>query len=74
MRIIVESQMRTKKEIEESILELTPLLELAAESYFSMIESKQNGEEVSEIDFIKALSEYEILKKEVETLQWILKI
>jgi len=66
--------MRTKKEIEESILELTPLLELAAESYFSMIESKQNGEEVSEIDFIKALSEYEILKKEVETLQWILKI
>lgn len=64
--------MRTKKEIEESILELTPLLELAEESYFSMIESKQKGEEISQIDFMKISSDYDVLKIEIETLQWVL--
>jgi hypothetical protein len=64
--------MRTRKEIEESIVELTPLLELAAEAYFSMIESKQGGEEISEIDFIKTLSEYEIIQLQIETLKWVL--
>jgi len=63
---------RTKKEIEESILELTPLLELAEESYFSMIESKQKGEEISQIDFMKISSDYDVLKIEIETLQWVL--
>ena len=64
--------MRTEIEIEDSILELTPLLELAAESYFSMVESKQNGEEVSELYFIKVMSEYDILKLEIDTLKWVL--
>jgi hypothetical protein len=64
--------MRTEIEIEDSIIELTPLLELAAESYFSLVESKQNGEEVSELDFIKAMSEYDILKLEIDTLKWVL--
>jgi hypothetical protein len=64
--------MRNRHEIEESIAELTPLLELAAEEYFSLVESKQKGEEVSEVDFIKTMSEYDILKLEIETLQWVL--
>jgi hypothetical protein len=64
--------MRNKHEIQERIDELTPKFELAEESYFSTIEEKQGGEDVYESDFLKIESDYEILKKEIETLQWVL--
>jgi len=64
--------MKTKKEIEDKIAELTPGFELAEESYFSMIEEKQEGGEIYQSDFLKIESEYEILKKEIETLEWVL--
>jgi len=49
-------------------------LQLAEESYFSIIEEKREGKEVSNIDFLKIENEYELLKKEHEILLWILKI
>ena len=66
--------MRTKKEIQERIKELTPAYELAEDSYFSILRDKSEGETVNEVDFLKIESEYEILKKEIETLQWVLNI
>jgi len=65
--------MRTRKEIEARIKKLTPQLEIAEESYFSTIQEKQGGGEIYEADFLKIESEYEILKKEMETLEWVLK-
>lgn len=64
--------MKTKKEIEDKIAELIPNLELAEESYFSMIEEKREGGEIYQSDFLKIESEYEILKMEIETLEWVL--
>jgi hypothetical protein len=64
--------MKNKKDIEDKIAELAPNLELAEESYFSMIEEKQSGGEIYQSDFLKIESEYEILKKEIETLDWVL--
>jgi len=64
--------MKNKKDIEDKIAELAPNLELAEESYFSMIEEKQGGGEIYQLDFLKIESEYEILKKEIETLEWVL--
>jgi hypothetical protein len=64
--------MKNKKDIEDKIAELAPNLELAEESYFSMIEEKQSGGEIYQSDFLKIESEYEILKKEIETLEWVL--
>lgn len=64
--------MKKRLEIENRISELTPKLELAEESYFSLLKDKQSGKEVSKVDFLKAESEYEILKKEVETLDWVI--
>ena len=64
--------MKTLTEIKDKIKGLTPDLELAQESYFSIVKDKQEGKEVSKIDFMRIESEYEILKKEVETLEWAL--
>ena len=64
--------MKNKKDIEDKIAELAPNLELAEESYFSMIEEKQGGGKIYQLDFLKIESEYEILKKEIETLEWVL--
>ena len=66
--------MRTNKEIVERIRELKKELEPIEDSYFSAVEAKQNKEEVSQIDFLKIESEYEILKKELSALLWVLKI
>jgi len=66
--------MRSRKEIEESIIELTPILELTSEAYFSMIESKQKGEDIPNVDFIRITSEYDVAKIEIETLKWVLNI
>lgn len=66
--------MKTRQEIEDKIKELTPAFELAEESYFSIIEEKQGGEGVCKFDFIKIESEYEILKKEIETLEWVMTV
>jgi len=65
-------EMRNKHEIEERISELIKEFELAEESYFSMVQEKQEGGEIYEVDFLKIESEYEILKKEIETLEWVL--
>lgn len=64
--------MKTKQEIQERIYELLPNLETAEESYFNTLKEKSEGEIVNESDFLKIESEYEILKKEIETLQWVL--
>jgi len=64
--------MRTNKEIQDKINELTPSFESAEESYFSLVEKKQKGEKISDIDFLKTENEYEVLKKEIETLEWTL--
>jgi hypothetical protein len=64
--------MRTNKEIENRIEELTPAYELAEDSYFSTLQEKSEGEIVNEVDFLKIESEYEILKKEIESLEWVL--
>lgn len=64
--------MRNRKEIEQRILEITPEFERAEEAYFSTIEEKQDGGEIYQADFLKIESDYEILKKELETLQWVL--
>jgi hypothetical protein len=63
---------KSRDEILNKIVELTADFELAEESYFFMIDSKQSGEKVNKLDFIKIESEYEILKKEIETLSWVL--
>ena len=66
--------MRTNKEIVNRIHKMKKELQLAEESYFSIIEEKREGKEVSNIDFLKIENEYELLKKEHEILLWILKI
>ena len=66
--------MRTDKEIVEKIRRLKEELQPAEDSYFSSIESKQKGEIVSDIDFLRIESEYEMIKKELNTLLWVLKI
>ncbi|MEK6828519.1 MAG: hypothetical protein AABY15_00100 [Nanoarchaeota archaeon] len=63
--------MKNRNEIIKKIVELTPEFEKAQESYFSVIKAKQSGENISQADFIKIESEYEVLKKEIETLQWV---
>lgn len=64
--------MRNRHEIEQRIKELTPQFELAEEAYFSTVQEKQEGGEIYEVDFLKIESEYEILKTELEALQWVL--
>jgi hypothetical protein len=64
--------MRNIHEIEQRIKELTPQFELAEEAYFSTVQEKQEGGEIYEVDFLKIESEYEILKKELGALQWVL--
>ena len=64
--------MRTKKEIQDKIDLLMPYLELARESYFSAVEDKQKGKEMSQLDFLKIESEFELLEKELESLEWVL--
>lgn len=66
--------MRTKQEILKKIANLTPEFEKAEEAYFSSIEEKQNFEDIYMVDFLKLESEYEIIKKEIETLEWVLNI
>lgn len=66
--------MRTDKEIVEKIRKLRVDIQPAEDSYFLAIESKQNGEIISEVDFFKIESEYDIIKKELNTLLWVLKI
>lgn len=56
----------------QKIAELTPEFEKAEEAYFSVIEEKQSGEDIYTSDFLKIESEYEIIKKEIETLQWVI--
>jgi hypothetical protein len=63
--------MKSRKEIINRIIELTPEFEKAEEAYFSIVEEKQSGEDIYAADFLKIESEYEILKKEIETLQWV---
>jgi hypothetical protein len=63
--------MRTRREIVKRIAELKPEFERAEEAYFSAIEEKQEGGEIYHADFLKLESDYEILKKEIETLQWV---
>jgi|AntRauMFilla1563_2_1112583.scaffolds.fasta_scaffold26782_3 hypothetical protein len=64
--------MRNKQEIQNKIDALEPEVFAAEESYYSMINEKQTGGRINESDFLKIESEYEILKKEIETLQWVL--
>ncbi len=64
--------MKKRREIIKKIVELTPEFEQAREAYFSAIEEKQEGGEIYQVDFLKIESEYEILKKEIETLQWVI--
>lgn len=66
--------MRTNQEIQKRIDKLNKELIPAEESYFSVVEEKQQGGEIYEVDFLKIESEYEILKKEIETLEWVLKL
>lgn len=66
--------MKSKEELQKKILLLTPEFEAAEESYFSAIEEKQSGGEIYESDFIKIESEYELIKKEIDTLEWVLNI
>lgn len=63
--------MKTRREIINRIVELKPEFEMAEDAYFSAIEEKQQGGEIYHADFLKLESEYEILKKEIETLQWV---
>ncbi len=63
--------MKKRREIIKKIAELTPEFEQAKEAYFSAIEEKQEGGEIYQVDFLRIESEYEILKKEIETLQWV---
>ena len=66
--------MRTNKEIVERIHKLKEELQPAEDSYFSTVESKQKGESISDAEFLKIESEYETLKKELDTLLWVLEI
>jgi len=66
--------MKSRREILKRIVELKPELEAAEESYFSAVKDKQTGKEISQIEFLKIESEYEIIRKEVETLQWAISI
>ena len=63
--------MKTRKQIIDRIVELRPVFEQAEEAYFLAIEEKQQGGEMYHADFIKLESDYEIIKKEIETLQWV---
>ena len=63
--------MKTRREIVKRIAELRPEFDKVEEIYFSTIEEKQEGGEIYQADFLKIESEYEILKKEIETLQWV---
>lgn len=63
--------MKTRREIIKKIVELKPEFERAEDAYFSAIEEKQQGGEIYHADFLKLESEYEIIKKEIETLQWV---
>jgi hypothetical protein len=64
--------MKNREEILQKIAELTPEFEQAEEAYFSSIEEKQSGEDIYMADFLKLESEYEVLKKEIETLYWVI--
>ena len=64
--------MKSREEILNKIAQLTPEFEVAEESYFLMIKSKQSGENIDKSDFLKIESEYDVLKKEIETLNWVL--
>lgn len=64
--------MKNREEILKKIAELTPEFEQAEEAYFSSVEEKQSGEDIYMVDFLKLESEYEILKKEIETLYWVI--
>jgi len=64
--------LKTKQEIEKRIEELRPDYDLAEDSYFNTLQDKSEGEIVNEVDFLKIESDYEILKIEIETLEWVL--
>lgn len=64
--------MKKRREIIKRIAELKPEFEKAEDIYFSTIQEKQGGEDVYHADFLKIESEYELLKKEIETLQWVI--
>jgi len=64
--------MKTKQKIQDRIKELTPAFELAEDSYFASVQEKQEGGDVYEAGFIKIESEYEVLKKEIDALEWVL--
>ena len=64
--------MKNREEILKKIAELTPEFEQAEEAYFSSVEEKQSGEDIYMADFLKLESEYEIIKKEIETLYWVI--
>lgn len=64
--------MKNRIEVTKRIIEVRKEFELAEESYFSTIQEKQEGGEIYEVDFLKIESEYEVLKKELETLEWFL--
>lgn len=72
MVLLFFRNMKNREEILQKIAELTPEFELAEEAYFSMIEEKQEGGDIYTADFLKIESEYEIIKKEIETLQWVI--
>ena len=65
--------MKSKKEIQDKIDELTPLFEMSENLYFQSIKEKQNGLNINIVDFIKIEFDYEILKKEIKSLEWVLK-
>jgi hypothetical protein len=64
--------MKSRMEIENRILELTPEFELAEESYFSAIDDKCRGLLASQVEFARITLEYESIKKEIEALDWVL--
>lgn len=64
--------MRNQREIQNRIDELAPMLELAEESYFSAVSDKESGNVFNEVDFLKLESEMEIIKSELEALEWVL--
>ena len=66
--------MKTRKEILERLKELAPEMEIAKKAYFLAVEEKQKGEIVSEVDFLKIESEYELIRKEIESLKWVINI
>lgn len=66
--------MRTLEEIENRLSELHQDFETSENSYFEAVASKQKGEAISSVDFMQIESEYEIIKKEIETLEWVLKL